>query len=166
MMNTTALRRLGMILEWVFRIALAVLFLSAAIPKLLDPSTFAKDILNYRVSLPLIGQNYVFLAAAFMPAFELVGALGLLIPRWKRAGSLIIGSLLLLFIILIAQAVIRGLNIDCGCFGRSAVALTLAEKVGFSKILENSFWLILSAFVFFRSRPHHLRPERALWNGD
>lgn len=166
MMNTTVFRRLGLILEWVFRIALAVLFVSAAVPKLLDPATFAKDILNYRVSLPFIGQDYVFLAAAFMPAFELVGALALLLPRWKRAGSLIVGGLLLLFIILIAQAVARGLNIDCGCFGRSVVSLTLAQKVGFSKILENTFWLAAAAFVFFRSRPPRTQAEHALWNGD
>ncbi|MDD5089125.1 MAG: hypothetical protein PHI18_10070, partial [bacterium] len=153
MMKKTTLRRLGMTFEWVCRIALAAVFLSAAVPKLLDPATFAKDILNYRVSLPLIGQDYVFLVAAFMPALELIGALALLFPRWKRAGSLVIGSLLVLFIALIAQAVIRGLNIDCGCFGRSAVSLTLAEEVGLSKIFENTFWLILAAFIFFRSRP-------------
>lgn len=165
-MNTIASRRLGLVLEWLCRIVLAAVFLFAAVPKLLEPMTFAKDMVNYRVSFPLIGQDYVFLAAVFMPAFELVGALALLVPRWKRAGSLIVGGLLLLFIILIAQAVIRGLNIDCGCFGRSVVALTLAQEVGFSKILENTFWLAMAAFVFFRSRPHRVQTERALWNGD
>lgn len=166
MMHRIASRRLGLILEWLCRIALAAVFLLAAVPKLLDPVTFAKDMVNYRVSFPLIGQGYVFLVASFMPAFEMVGAFALLIPRYKRAGSLIVGSLLLLFIVLIAQAVIRGLNIDCGCFGRSAVALTLAEEVGYSKILENAFWLILAAFVFVRSHPQRALPARPLWSGD
>ncbi|MBU0509039.1 hypothetical protein KKG82_06290 [Patescibacteria group bacterium] len=165
-MNSPLAKWLGTLLEWLFRIALAAVFLMAAVPKLLDPATFAKDIVNYRVTLPLIGQGYVFLAAMFMPAFELVGALALLAPRWKRAGSMIIGGLLIVFTILIAQAVIRGLNIDCGCFGRVGVSLALAQKVGLFKIIENIGWIAMAAFVFFRSAPPRAQREHALREGD
>jgi hypothetical protein len=104
------------------------------------------------VFLPLIGQGYVYPAAMFMPALEAVGALALLFNRWRRAGSLVCGALLILFIVLIGQAVIRGLNIDCGCFGTGAVSRTLGQKVGLEKIVENTLWLTMCVFVWARAR--------------
>jgi len=154
--------RLFLVLEWAFRIGLAAVFLVAAVPKLMDPAVFAKDITNYRVTFPLIGQNYIYPVAMFMPALELLGALALLAPRWKRAGSMMIGGLLVVFTILIGQAVARGLNIDCGCFGRAGGSLALAQKVGYGKLIENVVWIAMAAFVFWRSRPR-VPKEYALW---
>ncbi len=164
-MNRKTKNILWTALEWLCRIILVAVFLMAAVPKLLDPALFAKDILNYRVSFPVIGQNYIYPVAMFMPALELVAALALLFPRWKRIGSLLSGGLLAVFTILIFQAVARGLNIDCGCFGRSGVAMALAQKVGWTKILENVLWIGMAAFVFWRSQPRRVE-EHALWEGD
>jgi putative oxidoreductase len=149
-MNPDLKRRLFLVLEWICRLVVAGTFLLAAVPKLLDPVSFAKAIVNYRVIFPLIGQGYVYPAAMFMPALEAVGALALLFNRWRRAGSLICGALLVLFIVLVGQAVIRGLNIDCGCFGTGAVSRTLGRKVGLEKILENTIWLAACVFVWTR----------------
>ena len=151
-MNPDLKRRLFLVLEWMCRLLVAGTFLLAAVPKLLDPVSFAKAIANYRLILPLIGQGYVFPAAMFMPALEAVGALALLFNRWRRAGSLVCGALLILFIVLIAQAVIRGLNIDCGCFGTGAVSRALGAKVGLEKILENTLWLAACVFVWRREK--------------
>jgi uncharacterized membrane protein YphA (DoxX/SURF4 family) len=151
-MNPDLKRRLFLVLEWMCRLLVAGTFLLAAVPKLLDPVSFAKAIVNYRVILPLIGQGYVFPAAMFMPALEAVGALALLSNRWRRAGSLVCGALLIVFIVLIAQAVIRGLNIDCGCFGTGAVSRALGAKVGLEKILENTLWLAACVFVWRREK--------------
>jgi hypothetical protein len=107
---------------------------------------------NYRVILPLIGQGYVYPAASFMPALEAVGGLALLFNRWRRAGSFLCGALLVLFVVLIAQAVIRGLNIDCGCFGTGVVSRTLGRKVGLEKIVENTLWLAACVFVWKRAK--------------
>ena len=151
-MNPDLKRRLFLVLEWMCRLLVAGTFLLAAVPKLLDPVSFAKAIANYRLILPLIGQGYVFPAAMFMPALEAVGALALLFNRWRRAGSLVCGALLIVFIVLIAQAVIRGLNIDCGCFGTGAVSRALGAKVGLEKILENTLWLAACVFVWRREK--------------
>lgn len=151
-METHLRDRLFFVLEWICRLLVAGTFLLAAMPKLLDPLTFAKAITNYRLILPVIGQAYVFPAAIFMPAFEAVGALALLFNRWRRAGSFVCGALLIVFIVLVAQAMIRGLNIDCGCFGNGAVSRALGQKVGLEKILENTFWLAMCAFVWARGK--------------
>jgi uncharacterized membrane protein YphA (DoxX/SURF4 family) len=151
-MESDLKRRLFLVLEWICRLVVAGTFLLAAVPKLLDPLSFAKAIVNYRVILPLIGQGYAYPAAIFMPALEAVGALALLFNRWLRAGSLVCGALLVLFIVLIAQAVIRGLNIDCGCFGTGTVSRALGAKVGLEKILENTLWLAACGLVWKRAK--------------
>jgi putative oxidoreductase len=145
--------RLLTTLEWVCRIVVAALFLLAAVPKLLDPLAFAKAIANYRVPFPLVGQDYIYPVAIFLPALELVAALALLWNRTKRAGSLAVGGLLILFTVLIAQAVLRGLNIDCGCFGTGAISKALAAKAGVEKIVENGASLAAMVFVFLYRAP-------------
>lgn len=152
-MNSASKRVIPLVLEWVCRIAIAAVFLLAAIPKLLDPLDFAKAIANYRVTLPAIGQDYIYPVAIVLPALEAIVAIGLLSSKWKRTASVIAGALLLMFIVLISQAVARGLNIDCGCFGTGALSKTLASKVGIGKILEDVLWLLMCAFVFWRSQP-------------
>jgi uncharacterized membrane protein YphA (DoxX/SURF4 family) len=144
-------------LEWVCRLALAGVFLYAAVPKMLEPMEFAKAVTNYRVSFPIVGQSYVYLVAMFMPSLEAVVAIGLLVNRYKRASSFIAMSLMALFTVLILQAVLRGLNIDCGCFGSSPEAQAQAHKVGWLKIAEDAGWLAAAAFVYYRSRPRKVQ---------
>ncbi|RPH96228.1 DoxX family protein [candidate division KSB1 bacterium] len=139
-------------LEWVCRIVVAAVFIFAAVPKILDPTAFAKAVVNYRLVLPLIGQGYVYPVAMFLPPLELVAAVALLFNRWRRAGSLVCGAMLLLFIVLIAQAMVRGFNIDCGCFGSGAAGQALAQKVGIKRIFEDVVWLLMCAFVWVRSK--------------
>jgi hypothetical protein len=59
--------------------------------------------------------------------------------------------MLLMFIVLIGQAVVRGLNIDCGCFGTGAVANALASKVGVQKIFEDVAWLLMCVYIYWHS---------------
>ena len=140
-------------LDWTFRLLLAGLFLYAAWPKLLDSTAFARSITNYKVELPWIGQNYVYLTAMILPALEAVAAVCLFLPKFKRGAALIVVVLLALFTALILQAVLRGLNIDCGCFGSSPAAAALASKVGWNKIIENLGFLAAAIFVYMRACP-------------
>jgi hypothetical protein len=117
---------------------------------LLDHQEFAKAMVNYRVVFPLIGQNYVYAMAMFLPALEGVAGIAILFKRWKKSAAIVCGAMLLLFIVLISQAVLRGFNIDCGCFGSGKVGSALAQKVGVSKILEDVAWLGMCVFVWWR----------------
>ena len=153
-------RPLLMVLDWLFRLTLAAVFLYAAVPKLLDPAAFAKAIDNYRVAFLIIGKGYVYLVAGFLPALELVTALGLLWNRTKRGAALLAGVMLLLFVVLITQAVARGLNIDCGCFGAGATSKLMAREVGMIAILEDVIWLGMAVFVYLRTTRQAGRPGR------
>jgi uncharacterized membrane protein YphA (DoxX/SURF4 family) len=91
-------------LDWTFRLLLAGLFLYAAWPKLLDPEGFARSITNYKLSLPVIGQDYVYLSAMFLPALEAVAAVCLFISKLRRGAALTFVVLLSVFTVLILQA--------------------------------------------------------------
>jgi len=144
-------RKILRILAFLCRIGLAVVFLFAAWPKLLDPASFAKAIWNYRIALPLVGMNYVNAMALFLPALELVLAVVLIVGIWRRGASLLTIAFMLLFIIAISSAVARGLNIDCGCFGTSKVGVAIAHKVGLQRLAEDLGYLLMAAVVFWEA---------------
>jgi uncharacterized membrane protein YphA (DoxX/SURF4 family) len=80
------------------------------------------------------------LVARFMPWFEFVLGLSLLIGIGLRWTSLIASGLLLVFIAAMTRAYILGLEIVCGCFGNS-------EKLGPWTLIRDSSMLVLALAV-------------------
>jgi uncharacterized membrane protein YphA (DoxX/SURF4 family) len=128
-------------------IALAAVFVAAAVPKLLDPSEFALAIQNYRI-VPdaLVGH-----VALFVPVFELVVALGLLLRGHQRGAALLAMLMLLGFAAAMAQARIRGIDLSCGCFGAALEGkvswFTVARTFGFGALAGILFWFTPSTPV-------------------
>lgn len=110
------------------RIILAFVFIYAGIEKIADPAGFSDSIDNYKI-LPLFSVN-VF--AIILPWIELIAGLFLLFGIKVKENSFIISVLLGIFIIAIIISLLRGLNIDCGCFGT-----VNGSKVGVHKIVED-----------------------------
>lgn len=100
-------------LHWVARLGLAGLFLWTGWQKLVEPGAFAASIANYRV-LP---EALVGAAAVGLPVLELVVGIALLVPAYARGAAVIVASLLGLFAVAMAQSKLRGIDLDCGCFG-------------------------------------------------
>jgi len=102
------------VLAWSARVAVAVVFLLAAVPKIGDPAAFAMSVRGYRI-LP---ENLVPPVAVLLPWVELVAA-GALFSRWRwrSAASLVLAGLLVLFMVAGASALMLGLDTSCGCFG-------------------------------------------------
>ena len=119
------------VLILMIRFLLGLIFVYASYDKILDPGKFARDISNYHV-VPFGLENTV---AIILPWLELIIGLGIIIGVCINASVFISGGLLIVFIILIAQAILRGFNIDCGC------GLKEGEVVGWSKIIENFLFL-------------------------
>ena len=121
------------------RIFIGLVFLYSGIQKIADASGFANAIENYRL-FPLFTIN---LLAITIPWLELITGLFLIFGIYIKESTTIINSLLIFFIIFIITALIRKLNIECGCFG------TLDnQKVGIQKIIENLILLLLGYFLF------------------
>lgn len=100
------------------RIVLGALFIYAAWTKLPALDAFAEEIANYRL---LPGALVPFFAAA-LPGIEVLAGALLLTNRWPRAAALLLSLLLLVFIGALSQALLRGINLTCGCFGGAEIA--------------------------------------------
>lgn len=123
-----------------FRIVVGAIFLWASFDKIIDPAKFARDISNYHI-VPLGLENTI---ALILPWLEFFIGTGLIIGAMVD-GSIIISSVLLItFNIMIAQAMARGFNIDCGC------GLKDGQLVGFEKLIENFIFILFSYFVYVR----------------
>jgi putative oxidoreductase len=132
--------------EWlvfVLRWFLAVVFIFAGVGKILDPTLFAEDIDNYRL-LPYV---LVTIMAAIMPWLEVLCGFLLIVGKWIKGAALLLFAMNLVFIGALSSALVRGLDINCGCF-----ALTNeVTKVGFSRLVEDTVFLIVSAIIYYRS---------------
>jgi uncharacterized membrane protein YphA (DoxX/SURF4 family) len=122
-----------------FRIVLGGLFVYAGVAKTLDPLDFAQNIRNYR----LVGQELSFIAAVVLPWLEILAGLALAAGVWTRASSLLISGLLVFFIALTVVTIVRGLDVDCGCFG------ALSRKAGLGVIAEDALMLFMAISVLF-----------------
>ena len=130
-------------LQLLLRIILGVVFIFAGIEKIADPASFAVAISNYRI-LP---YELINIPAIAIPWIEICSGILIIYGKWIKENSAIISALLLLFNLLIIIALIRGLDIECGCFG------TLdAQKVGFMKLGENFLLLLFGYLIFKYSR--------------
>jgi putative oxidoreductase len=126
-------------LLWALRIALGALFVVTGVLKLGDPTAFAVEIHNYQL-FPGLAP----VLAATLPAVELVvGAAILVGPRaWVRAGALASAALMVVFTAAVGSAVLRGINISCGCFGAGSGPVTLMTVLRDVALLGASFALL------------------------
>ena len=97
-------------------LAVAAVFIYAGIDKIRDPLQFADSIAAFAI-LPAVLIN---LLAMGLPPFEIACGLLLIGPWTKRVGSLAVAIILVVFMIALSSALLRGLTLDCGCFGPGA----------------------------------------------
>jgi hypothetical protein len=121
-------------------LVLGAVFVCAAIPKLLRPGEFASAVANYRL-LPL---SWVNAAALTLPWWELLAAAAIQWRPWRGGGALVLAGLLTIFLCAIASAMLRGLDINCGCYGGESL------RVGAVALLVDA--LLLGAAVFLLRR--------------
>lgn len=107
------------------QIALGVFFVAAALPKVVDPPSFAHMVYNYR----LVPGAFVNLMALVMPWVELLAGLALILGIWTRTSAATVGALLFVFVAAVSINLARGNAIDCGCFDVNAAGKSVAERL-------------------------------------
>ncbi len=122
------------------RFILGAVFIFAAVGKIYNPAAFAGDIDNYRM-LPYI---LVTLMAVVLPWIELICGVLLISGKWLKGSSFIVIIMNIMFIVAIASAMARGLDIDCGCFSVGSSA----SRVGMVRLIQDFLWLALAVIVF------------------
>jgi putative oxidoreductase len=125
------------------RIVLGCIFIYAAVLKISDPVGFAGSIAAYQV-LPYFAS---YLTAATLPFIELVCGLLLVTGYRVKGGAIIIGILNVVFIAALASAIIRGLDIDCGCFKQGGAKTSPWIAIG-----RDLIFLAMTVFVVMSER--------------
>ena len=134
-LNTTK----GQLLIWLLRLVIAGVFLFAAIPKLRDPVAFADSIRNYQ----MVSDSWASMLALFLPMLELIVAVCLIIPFTRRGAAIVSAGMLLMFCFVIGQAMYRGIDIDCGCFGAAQKA-----RADWPGLVRNILLFVCALLVF------------------
>ena len=128
--------------EWVLlglRLAVGLLFIYASVPKLVGPEEFYRIITGYQI----VPWSIATILAIWLPWIQLsVGAM-LAIGIWPRASALFLAALTFIFMVAIAAALARGIDLECGCFSVSRQAakrtwLTLWQE---GALLGGCLWL-------------------------
>ena len=137
-------RRAGLLL---CRLLLAVVFVSAGVAKLLaSPQAFADSVASFR----LVPSWLVSPLTLALPPFEILVGAALLADRPSRLGAG--GALVLAGVFLVAMitALVRGIPVDCGCFGPGAawLPLTAARRMWFD--LGRDLLLLVAALGLYR----------------
>ena len=119
-------------LQLAARLFVGFILLYAGLGKIVEPQTFAKEIANYHI-LPDFLIN---ITALVLPWLEVIIGIFLIAGIRIRASATIASVSMLVFIIAVLSAMIRGLDINCGCFADKVV------MVGWRKIIEDLIILI------------------------
>ena len=141
--------RVFQFLEFVCRLGLGALFIYSALAKISDPYDFAFSVMRYRV-LP---DFTIGVFSLTMPMLELLAGLSMLFTKWLRESALLVTGMFAMFIVALVQALARGLEISCGCFGvpsvggREEILMALVRDV---VLVVPAVWLMF-------------RPNSRLW---
>ena len=130
-------------LPLIFRVILGIIFIYASYDKILDPSGFSRNIHNFHVT-PIAVEN---LAALIIPWLELIIGIFLIFGLFLEGATSITIGLYIFFIIILSQAVFRGIDVHCGCFKTEADAGITDLRMELIKRIAEDFVLLGMAFV-------------------
>lgn len=123
------------------RVLIGAIFIYSGILKIQQPLNFADSIATFR----MLPSQFISIFALALPPFEIITGL-MLLTGWKcRLGALAIFILAIIFAIALGQALIRGLEVDCGCFGsgKPSVLKTWASLGRDLLLMGASLWLYI-----------------------
>ena len=129
------------------RLGLAAVWLVSGGVKALDPDQTYVAVRAYDV-LPEVGVEVV---AALLPWVELAFAALLLVGVGTRAVAVLSAALLVVFVAGVIQAWVRGLAIDCGCFGGGG-AVEPGETTYVQELLRDAGFLLMAGWLIVRPR--------------
>ena len=136
------------------RVILGVILIYASIDKIVHPAEFAKAMGNYNV-LPFGLEN---LLGIVLPILELLVGICLVFGIMLDGSAIITAGMMTVFIIALSQAMIRGIDINCGCF--KVTVENGGHQVGIRRIIEDFLFLGMSLMVLSRGeRKWELYPK-------
>lgn len=127
------------------RLLVGVVFIYASLYKIIDPGDFAKSIWYYH----LVPGDLINLMALILPWIELLCGICLILGVFYHGAVVWVNVLIVTFIFALSTTIVRGIDIDCGCFKAAKVATESAWKALWFDVILLLFTLQL---LFSRSQ--------------
>lgn len=151
---------------WLGRIVLGGIFIYAGYSKLFTPNLMTQSFFMLKFSVlsnlsnfgqqvrsyHMLSESGVTFVSHFLPPFEIVLGLLLLIGWRLRIWASIVTAMLVGFITVVTRAYLLGLQIDCGCFGKPE------PLTGWTVVRDAAFLvlaLLMTVFAFQEARQPH-----------
>ena len=125
---------------FLFRLIAGIVFVYASYDKLLHPQAFLKIVHNYRI-LP---HSLEAMFALTLPWMEFLVGLFLILGLFTEASALLNCGLLVMFLVAIPSALLRHIDINCGCF-----STTHSVKIGMDLVYRDILLLIPGLLILF-----------------
>lgn len=120
------------LLTAIVRLTVGATFIIASIYKIKDPVNFAKTIWYYH----LVPGDLINLIALILPWVELLCGVALILGLFYHGAVVLVNVMTVTFIFALSTTIIRGLDIDCGCFKAGQAATKAAwEALTFDVVL-------------------------------
>ena len=123
-------------------LVVAGVFAYAGISKISNVTGFAREIEYYRI----VSRSIAVVTALYLPWIEVGCAVAIFVRRLRGGALLILAACSVVFVFFITSALVRGLDISCGCFGAEDAAtgriplfISLARAV---LLAVASMWLL------------------------
>ena len=133
----------SMNLPFISRMIVGVVFIYASYDKILNPAGFSDNIHNFHIT-PASVEN---LAALIIPWLELIVGVFLIFGVFLEGSTSITIGMLIFFIIILSQAVFRGIDVHCGCFKTEAEAGVTDFRMEIIKHIGENFVFLAMAFI-------------------
>lgn len=115
------------------------LLLAASLKLQGDPLAFALSIESFK----LLPKALIPAITYFFPVFEVVLGVTLIFGVWARQSALLATGLYVTFTLALASVLIRGLNVDCGCFA----GLIGGDTVTWFSVFRNAIFIVATGAV-------------------
>ena len=136
------------IVSFIFRIIVGSIFLISGLAKISDPVRFMSTLWNFR----LFPEIIVPFTSIYLPWLEFILGLLIITGLLYRTGSLMLACLNIVFTLAILSVIIRGIEIDCGCFGLLADMLKIPDMADMKAVIRNLLFIGMSIYIFRAKR--------------
>ena len=135
-------------LSFIFRIIVGGIFLISGLAKISDPIRFILTLREFR----LFPEIIIPFTAIYLPWLEFILGLLVLSGLLYRTSSLMLACLNFVFMLAILSVIVRGIDVDCGCFGLLADMLKIPDMADMKAVIRNLLFIGMSIYIFRAKR--------------
>ncbi|MBU4320052.1 MAG: MauE/DoxX family redox-associated membrane protein [Thermodesulfovibrionales bacterium] len=146
--------------SFIFRILIGGVFLIAGLAKISDPVRFLFTLREFQL-VPGMIERFL---AVYLPWLEFILGLFIILGLLHRTSSLILACLNTVFTLAILSVIIRGIEVDCGCFGLLADILKLPDMADMKAVIRNIIFIGMCLYIFFAKRTLLSLDNYRQWN--